>query len=1379
MDHMVYQLSDDLPHGRRFDVSCHLVATPQERRASIRALVAILLAQPQTPVDAPGALATFRDLDLGSSAGDDMDPAPLPYQQLSELYSSLRDHRENATMRAARRSRAPQPRTARVTKRRKPSIPPPPQALSPEMARRAKPKEGRRRPGEGGRLPRVAAGTGTSATSQLQSALGDPTTIVTGARSSRCEIWERPDLRALVATLSERDPWFTSGPRGGAGRAGQRQRVALVNRLSSHEIQGGETIGGQILETMRTAIANDCEIVAVLASTNYYSELGLTERSDFNWIFEQVELGALDGIVFREPDRVARREAVVHPFYERCDKLGIDLYFASLGRAVDWTSEGDRIQISVQNTFAASEARSFAKKAQEAKKRRWAGEGRGWPGSKRFGFRRDADKFLEVDPEQWPLVEYIHEQYGKLDIGGKSGCRTLSVELARRGCDLSPERIRTILLDSIYVDGNWTVKVGDELIACRPIPLERPISRATFQRNAEMLGAQKGKFSRVPPGTNLLNGIPVEHAPCAHTPDPRTGYPPWLKVNNSKAGSPAYTHRGRAPRECHRYRIPQRDLEGAVVRELLALAEDEDLQKAWAAAALVRPDADRSEGEELQLSLEVQRAELRQQITNLEAAQEREIERLVELDRAGQEPSRTDRAIAERIDQDLDERRRRLEVLEASMKRHEKEAEKASSRTKEELLSALRSILTVDIPTDLHQRVRRLAVVECCLSKVVIHDIPGSGEGIDEQPGYTVQLFGPLVPERAISCGAALPISPLSAARHVLEAELQDQEALSAAASSGDSDDGAAAKGDEARSEGNSSTQVPTYKELFRIEHEKRTAEGRRSLRQGRLLENRWPERFDGLGNWDTPAWVSPRRPGGECLPRGWGRPSKSETEKALREIAAGLAPGEGLSFRACDRWYREDKKNRISPYTLRRTAAAHGMGMRELKKVSVPGARARTAAPRRMPPTRPTRWTYKRCEEALRRVVIEHHETTGSLLTVEAFKRLSAGNPDVPPIAKLRDAARGRGTTPTKMIDRELIALGLKMSREKADEVEIDRCRRAILDAASALPKNESLRLSDYLAWYRSDRDRRPSYHEIERAAELVGMTFASFRDDTLPPRLASRKNRRPNRRWTDERIVDAIDVAFREFADRQERPSWGGYEALRQDGFDLPFHKTLRGYIRRQKTSFRDLFGDSTQKANPSAISPAQAPAADSRTASPGHDTTLSKKALVARRRGQPRRIAAIKRGRWAILAASAALPRGEKLTWNAYEQWYLRAPSSRPSPKAVRRAATYQGHTFSSWRNKLAPEAQAAKQRLPNGYWTIRRCRKALVRAATQYEALHGKPMTADAYIETSRGRLDLPSVKRLRAASRRNGKSMGDLVREAVTIAERRRQAADPR
>jgi DNA invertase Pin-like site-specific DNA recombinase len=1378
MDHMVYVTPPVSSPGPRFDVTCHRVGTDQERRVSIRALVAILLAQPQSPVDAPSALATLRDLGIDRMPGDESRPEPLPYQRLSELYSSLKNGNGSRHGARAPQSRASQPRTARVTKRRKPSIPPGAQAPSPSMARRARPKEGRRRPGKGGRQPRVASATATLATGQLEAALGEPDHEVTGARSSRCEIWERPDLSNLVTSLSERDPWFTSGSSNSGNTGGQRQRVALINRLSSHEIQGGETIGGQMLETMRTAIGNDCEIVAVLACTNYYSELGLEERTDFNWIFEQVELGLLDGIVFREPDRVARRLAVVHPFYDRCEKLGIDLYLASLGRAVDWTSEGDRLQISMQNTFAEAEARRFAAKAMEAKKRRWAGEGRGWPGSKRFGFRRDADKFLEVDPEQWPLVEYIHEQYGELDIGGKSGCRTLSVELAKRGCDLSPERIRTILLDSIYVDGNWTIKVDGELIACRPVELERPISRSTFQRNAEMLGAQKGKFVTTPPGTNLLNGIPVEHAPCCKTLDPRTGYPPWLKVNNSRAGSPSYTHRGKAPRECHRYRIPQRDLEGAVVRELLALADDEDLQKAWAAAALVRPGADRSEGEELQMSFEVQRAELRQEVSSLEAAHDREIGRLVELDRKGQEPSRTDRAIAERIEQDLDERRRRLEVVDASLERHEKEAEQASSRTKEELLGALRSILTEDIPEDLRHRVRRLAVVECCLSKVVVHDIPGSGEDIDEQPGYTVQLFGPLVPERAIPTGAALPISPLSAARHVLEAELRDQEAAAGAkdpAGGDEPDDDAGDNGDDAGPKQNSSTQVPTYKELFRIEHQKKTPEGRRSTRDARLLENRWLERLDGLGDWDTPVWVSPRRPGGKRLPRYFDRPSRSDTQEALLEIAAALAPGEGFTFGACERWYKEDRKNRISPYTLIRTAKAHRMGLRELQKITVPGAQLRTCGPRRMPPPPPTPWTYERCEEVLRLVVAAHHEATDSLLTLERFKSLTAGDPDLPPINRLHAAAHTRGLTPGKMINRVLIAQGLKATRRESEKAEIARCRRAILDAASTLPVGKPLSIDAYLAWYRSDRDRRPSYQDLWRAAELIGMTFISFRDDTLPAH-ATYKSGRNKRRWTDERIVEAVDLAIHEFADRGERPSWRGYQALREDGFDLPFQSTVMRCIHAQNSTYRELFGIPVKK-KPTPPESEPEPTPDPEPPIPGPN--FSKKALVSRRRRRPGREAAIKRCRWAMLAAAASLPAGQKLTWNAYGRWHEESPLSRPKPAAVRRAATYQGYTFSSWRNKLVPDDQAAKERLPDGYWTLRRCRKALLRAALQYEARHDKSMSAKAYLELCRGRLDLPSEKRLRASARRNGTSIGDLVREAVTGAEKKRQAGDPK
>lgn len=70
----------------------------------------------------------------------------------------------------------------------------------------------------------------------------------------------------------------------------------------------------------------------------------------------------------------------------------------------------------------------------------------------------------------------------------------------------------------------------------------------------------------------------------------------------------------------------------------------------------------------------------------------------------------------------------------------------------DEPLDALRAILTEDTPEDPDHKVRRQALVECCLSRVVVHDTRSEEDGA---AGYAIELFGPLVPEKATRTGEA------------------------------------------------------------------------------------------------------------------------------------------------------------------------------------------------------------------------------------------------------------------------------------------------------------------------------------------------------------------------------------------------------------------------------------------------------------------------------------------------------------------------------------------------------------------------------------------------------------------------------------------------
>jgi hypothetical protein len=885
------------------------------------------------------------------------------------------------------------------------------------MAKKKEKANQRRRPGSGGRQPRQAKGTSTTATAQLQVALGEPTKVRTGQRGARSEIWERPDLSALISLVQDRQGALGSASLRQEEVPSEKQRVVLVNRLSSQEIQGGETIAGQVFDGLRTAMANNLDIAAVICATNYWSELTFEEREDFNWIFEQVELGQLDGVVFREPDRVARKQAIVHPFYDKCRRVGSDVYLASLGRKVDWESSGDLLHISLENALAEVEANKLAKRMQDSKRRRWVEEGRGWPGCKRFGFRRNQEtKYLEVDPEQWPAIEFIHHNYGRLSKGKKNGCKALAEELAEMGCDLSAEKVRKILQDPIYVDGTYTVTVDGAVVSCEPVPLERPIPREVFQRNQEMLAAQKGSYSKVPLGTNAFNGIVVEHAACNHWTDPKTGHPPRLRVNNSRAGEPSYWHRGKHPEGCHGYRVPQKEFEAAVVRQLLKLAEDEDVQEAWAAAALIAdpPGGGSAAGgtatgadEGLETSLEVQRLQLTEQVANLEAEHERQVRQLVDLAGAGQEITATHRSVAEQIEDQLTTRRKRLSVLEANAERRHEERARAAGRSKEELLDALRAVLTEGVPDEEDRRIRRQALLECCLSKVVVRDVDPESTGEDS---LEIKLFGPLVPEAATEAlGQTLPVSPLDAAGHLLEAEIRERESGSG--------------GGEA--EGNSSTQVATYVELFRLRQWRSSPEGRRAERDRRLLENPWPERFRGLRGSLVPAWSSPYLRVGPLPPRNR-RPGEVQCRQALLEAAASLPPHQRLTWNAYDAWFRADPEHRPPPWAIRRVATSLGMNFSEFRNQVLPSERGHK---RRRPDGY---WTFERCQEALARAVAEHAAAHDSPLTKRDYCKLCSWREDLPSVKRLSKVARKNGTTIGAM-------LAATHKRESAPPTEAD----------------------------------------------------------------------------------------------------------------------------------------------------------------------------------------------------------------------------------------------------------------------------------------------------------------------------------------------------
>ena len=194
-------------------------------------------------------------------------------------------------------------------------------------------------------------------------------------------------------------------------------------------------------------------------------------RPDFIAVRRAAQAGWLRWVAWRSPDRIARSVLAAELFYEFLKEHNVDLYLAQLGGVVDWRTH--RVYLRTLSIVSVEELELLVERTRGAIRQRYPAEGRGWPGTRRFGFRRNwATKHLETDPAQWEFVRRIHLGYAEFEDGGNAGMRTLQERLARVGCELSRSQIRRILMDPIYVTGEYCVRVDG--VSSRNVPYRFP-----------------------------------------------------------------------------------------------------------------------------------------------------------------------------------------------------------------------------------------------------------------------------------------------------------------------------------------------------------------------------------------------------------------------------------------------------------------------------------------------------------------------------------------------------------------------------------------------------------------------------------------------------------------------------------------------------------------------------------------------------------------------------------------------------------------------------------------------------------------------------------------------------------------------------------------
>jgi hypothetical protein len=460
--------------------------------------------------------------------------------------------------------------------------------------------------------------------------------------------------------------------------------------------------------------------------------LPFEERLDFAFIASLIEEGRLPFVAYRQPDRIARHTLPAENLYHHLETHDVDLYLSQLGRRVDWRA--DRLYLLSSGMISEQERHNTKDRTHGALRRRWLETGRGWPAAKRFGFRRGADQYHEVDPEQWSLLLRMHLDYASVHESGRGSLRRLQEHMDGLGCHFSIERLRTILRDRIYVDGKHSVTYEGVVYPCRTIELPEPVPEDVFEHNQSLLSAIRGPNSVTPFGQFALNHIDVVHARCAAQ-TVADGRRPRLYgfqgAGTNRASPPGYRHYPRTPDTCRGYVIPAAVLEHAVIGQLRELARSPELLAAWAAAA--RPQR-LIRGE---LAPE-QREGLLGRIRNLQRHRA-QIKREWLDEVSGGAPTSMaylDEKLAT-LDAEIAGYERQIEESDRMGRRRRMEDGRPAAEPDPELVSRLMTVLTLDPPDDAQLRQRRVAVVAALISEVWVYDTDN---------GIEIELFGPLVP---------------------------------------------------------------------------------------------------------------------------------------------------------------------------------------------------------------------------------------------------------------------------------------------------------------------------------------------------------------------------------------------------------------------------------------------------------------------------------------------------------------------------------------------------------------------------------------------------------------------------------------------------------
>lgn len=270
-------------------------------------------------------------------------------------------------------------------------------------------------------------------------------------------------------------------------------RVAIYARVSTDREIQQSSLTEQLQAFQAEILTHPNWRLAGLYADEGVSGTGVKKRREFLRLMADCEAGKIDYILTKSISRFARNTVECLSYVRRLQALGVRLYFEKEG--IDTASNLSEMLLTILAAFAQEESRSISENLKWGIRKRYAkGIGRWTP---TYGYRKEKNGPITVQPEEAKVVQFIFEQY-RLGSGIPELLEALRDTPAPRGGAWNKTTVKFLLKNEKYVGDSHLQKwISVDHISHKCIPNDASTVPSYYVKNTHVPIVNRHTFRQV------------------------------------------------------------------------------------------------------------------------------------------------------------------------------------------------------------------------------------------------------------------------------------------------------------------------------------------------------------------------------------------------------------------------------------------------------------------------------------------------------------------------------------------------------------------------------------------------------------------------------------------------------------------------------------------------------------------------------------------------------------------------------------------------------------------------------------------------------------------------------------------------------------------